>query len=83
MAGVVQPAAVAGGDQRRHAQVDARAAIEFLAGPERERLRACAAPRRVRYFLKEHGLQEWCKPSCGNRARAARHYRRQRAADAG
>ncbi|MEV0419494.1 CGNR zinc finger domain-containing protein [Streptosporangium canum] len=61
----------------------ARAAIEFLAGPERERLRACAAPRRVRYFLKDHGLQEWCKPSCGNRARAARHYRRQRAADAG
>ncbi|MER5423277.1 CGNR zinc finger domain-containing protein [Streptosporangium roseum] len=61
----------------------ARAAIEFLAGPERERLRACAAPRCVRYFLKEHGLQEWCKPSCGNRARAARHYRRQRAADAG
>ncbi|WP_326825418.1 ABATE domain-containing protein [Streptosporangium sp. NBC_01756] len=61
----------------------ARAAIEFLAGPERERLRACTAPRCVRYFVKEHGLQEWCKPSCGNRARAARHYRRQRTADVG
>ncbi|MFI8304049.1 CGNR zinc finger domain-containing protein [Streptomyces sp. NPDC085927] len=56
----------------------ARASIDFLSGPQRERLRACAAPRCVRYFVKSHGRQEWCKPSCGNRARAARHYRRQR-----
>ncbi|MFE0629552.1 CGNR zinc finger domain-containing protein [Streptomyces sp. NPDC058864] len=55
----------------------ARAAVDFLAGPERARLRACAAPRCVRYFVKSHGRQEWCKPSCGNRARVARHYRRQ------
>ncbi|MEU0391388.1 ABATE domain-containing protein [Streptomyces sp. NPDC006208] len=54
----------------------ARAAIEFLTGPDREQLRACTAPRCVRYFVKGHGRQEWCKPSCGNRARAARHYRR-------
>ncbi|WP_052850555.1 CGNR zinc finger domain-containing protein [Streptomyces avicenniae] len=60
----------------------ARAAIDFLAGPEREKLRACTAPRCVRYFVKEHGRQEWCKPSCGNRARAARHYRRVRDAAA-
>ncbi|WP_189960353.1 CGNR zinc finger domain-containing protein [Streptomyces violascens] len=59
----------------------ARASVGFLTGPERERLRACTAPRCVRYFLKSHGRQEWCKPSCGNRARAARHYRRQRSAD--
>ncbi|MCT9929631.1 CGNR zinc finger domain-containing protein [Planotetraspora sp. A-T 1434] len=58
----------------------ARAAIEFLSGPQRERLHACTAPRCVRYFIKEHGRQEWCKPSCGNRARAARHYQRRRAA---
>jgi predicted RNA-binding Zn ribbon-like protein len=57
----------------------ARAAIDFLTGPQRERLRACAAPRCVRYFVKAHGRQEWCKPSCGNRARVARHYRRHRA----
>jgi predicted RNA-binding Zn ribbon-like protein len=57
----------------------ARAAVEFLTGPRRERLRACAAPRCVRYFVKAHGRQEWCKPSCGNRARVARHYRRHRA----
>ncbi|MFC8717866.1 CGNR zinc finger domain-containing protein [Kitasatospora sp. NPDC057198] len=57
----------------------ARAVIEFLAGPQREQLRACQAPRCVRYFVKAHGRQEWCKTSCGNRARVARHYDRQRA----
>ncbi|MBB1261706.1 CGNR zinc finger domain-containing protein [Streptomyces alkaliterrae] len=57
----------------------ARATIDFLTGPQRERLRACTAPRCVRYFVKSHGRQEWCKTSCGNRARAARHYRRHRA----
>jgi predicted RNA-binding Zn ribbon-like protein len=56
----------------------ARAAIEFLVGPQRENLRACTAPRCVRYFVKTHGRQEWCKTSCGNRARAARHYERHR-----
>ncbi|KUO05587.1 CGNR zinc finger domain-containing protein [Streptomyces caeruleatus] len=60
----------------------ARAAIDFLSGPQREQLRACTAPRCVRYFVKNHGRQEWCKPSCGNRARAARHYQRQRVATA-
>ncbi|WP_286247712.1 CGNR zinc finger domain-containing protein [Streptomyces graminofaciens] len=54
----------------------ARAAIAFLASPDRQRLRACHAPRCVRYFLKEHPRQEWCKPSCGNRARVARHHER-------
>ncbi|WP_105968052.1 CGNR zinc finger domain-containing protein [Streptomyces geranii] len=54
----------------------ARAAVGFLAGPDRARLRACHAPRCVRYFLKEHPRQEWCKPSCGNRARVARHHER-------
>jgi predicted RNA-binding Zn ribbon-like protein len=56
----------------------AQAAIAFLGGPERQRLRACHAPRCVRYFLKEHPRQEWCKPSCGNRARVARHHERHR-----
>ncbi|GAB2610446.1 CGNR zinc finger domain-containing protein [Streptomyces capparidis] len=56
----------------------ARDAIAFLAGPDRARLRACPAPRCVRYFVKDHPRQEWCKPSCGNRARVARHHRRRR-----
>ncbi|MGA4837970.1 CGNR zinc finger domain-containing protein [Streptomyces sp. G45] len=56
----------------------ARAALAFLTGPDRTRLRACHAPRCVRYFLKDHPRQEWCKPSCGNRARVARHQARTR-----
>ncbi|TDC99079.1 zf-CGNR multi-domain protein [Nonomuraea deserti] len=60
----------------------ARAAIDFLSGPRREQLRACNAPSCVRYFVKSHGRQEWCKPSCGNRARAARHYQRHSATPA-
>ncbi|WP_333769075.1 ABATE domain-containing protein [Streptomyces sp. IBSBF 2435] len=60
----------------------ARHAIGFLASPDRDRLRACPAPRCVRYFVKEHARQEWCKPSCGNRARVARHHARHRAAAA-
>jgi predicted RNA-binding Zn ribbon-like protein len=57
----------------------ARSAIEFLSGPDRAKLTACTAPRCVRYFVKTHGRQEFCKPSCGNRARAARFYDRRRA----
>ncbi|MFJ6388271.1 CGNR zinc finger domain-containing protein [Streptomyces sp. NPDC091972] len=60
------------------AAVLAHAAIAFLSGADRRRLRACHAPRCVRYFLKEHPRQEWCKPSCGNRARVARHHERHR-----
>ncbi|MEV0933489.1 ABATE domain-containing protein [Streptomyces phaeochromogenes] len=65
----------AGGDAELTATL-ARAAIAFLASPDRQRLRACHAPRCVRYFLKDHPRQEWCKPSCGNRARVARHHER-------
>jgi predicted RNA-binding Zn ribbon-like protein len=61
----------------------ARHAIGFLTGPDRDLLRACPAPRCVRYFVKEHARQEWCKPACGNRARVARHHARQRAAGTG
>ncbi|NUP61747.1 MAG: hypothetical protein HOW71_06170 [Nonomuraea sp.] len=53
----------------------AGAAVEFLAGPDRALLRTCGAPRCVLYFVKEHPRQEWCSTACGNRARAARHYR--------
>jgi CGNR zinc finger/Putative stress-induced transcription regulator len=52
--------------------------LEFLASPAAGELRACQAPRCVRYFVKRHGRQEWCKESCANRARVARHAERQR-----
>lgn len=57
----------------------AAAAIDLLAGPQREQLRACPAPRCVLYFVKDHPRQEWCSVACGNRARAARHYRQHKA----
>ncbi|MFE7902511.1 CGNR zinc finger domain-containing protein [Streptomyces sp. NPDC057424] len=74
---VVHQRPVRGGDDLTAAL--AHAVIAFLASPDRDRLRACHAPRCVRYFLKEHPRQEWCKPSCGNRARVARHHQRHKA----
>jgi len=56
----------------------AHTAIAFLAGPDRRRLRACHAPRCVRYFLERHPRQEWCAPSCGDRVHVARHHERRR-----
>lgn len=54
------------------------AVLELLASPAADDLRACQAPRCVRYFLK-HRRQEWCKPSCANRARVARYAERHQA----
>jgi predicted RNA-binding Zn ribbon-like protein len=50
--------------------------IDMLTGPTATKLRACHAPRCVRYFVRSHPRREWCSEACGNRARAARHYRR-------
>ena len=54
--------------------------IDVLTGPEATKMRACQAPRCLLYFVRSHPRREWCSESCGNRARAARHYRRIRAA---
>ena len=54
------------------------AVLELLASPAADELRACQAPRCVRYFRK-HRRQEWCKPSCANRARVARYAERHQA----
>ena len=56
----------------------ARDAMNLLAGPLREDLRACLAPGCVKFFVKDHPRREWCCDHCGNRARAARHYHRHR-----
>lgn len=56
-----------------------RSAIDFLASPDRERLRACPAARCVKYFLQDDPRQTWCSPSCGNRERVNRHYRKRTA----
>jgi predicted RNA-binding Zn ribbon-like protein len=54
----------------------AEAAIDFLAGPDRQRLRICAAPSCGMFYLERKAGHLWCSVSCGNRARVARHYRR-------
>ncbi|GLY46480.1 hypothetical protein Lesp01_01360 [Lentzea sp. NBRC 102530] len=53
-------------------------AVELFTGEDRLLVRACHAPGCVLYFVKDHPRREWCSPSCGNRVRAARHYRRNR-----
>jgi predicted RNA-binding Zn ribbon-like protein len=54
------------------------AAIELFTGESGSVLRACLAPGCVLYFVKDHPRREWCSTACGNRARAARYYRRHR-----
>ncbi len=52
----------------------ARAAMHLLAGSDLARLRRCAAPGCVLFFLRERRRRAWCSDGCGNRARVARHY---------
>jgi predicted RNA-binding Zn ribbon-like protein len=51
----------------------ARSVMALLTGAERERLHVCRAPSCGMLYL---GQRRWCCAACGNRARAARHYRR-------
>jgi predicted RNA-binding Zn ribbon-like protein len=53
----------------------ARAAIRLLGRSADAELRLCKAPSCGMFFL---GRRRWCCAACGNRARAARHYDRQR-----
>jgi predicted RNA-binding Zn ribbon-like protein len=62
-----------GGSLDRLLGIVARSAIELLAGPEADSLKICRAPSCGMFFL---GARRWCCSACGNRARAARHYRR-------
>ena len=54
----------------------ARSAIELLTATPEGELRVCLAPSCGMFYL---GTRRWCCAACGNRARAARHYRRHRA----
>ena len=55
----------------------ARSTIELVANHEEDPLGVCGAPSCGMFFL---GRRRWCCGACGNRARAARHYRSRRAA---
>jgi predicted RNA-binding Zn ribbon-like protein len=54
----------------------ASSAVTLLGGPDRELVRVCEAPNCGLFFLAGRDSQQWCTPSCGNRARVARHYAR-------
>jgi len=58
----------------------ARDAIALLTSPSATRLKECHADDCDRLFLQSHGRSRWCSPTCGNRARAARHYAKTRGA---
>lgn len=50
-------------------------AIDLVTGELGARLRRCQAPGCVGLFLRNHGRRVWCSTMCGDRVRAARHYR--------
>ena len=56
---------------------------EVLAQQPPHELRACGGPGCVLYFVRDHPRREWCSEGCGNRARVARHYRRNRSSNEG
>jgi predicted RNA-binding Zn ribbon-like protein len=67
----------AGGDVATALSEIAADAVDLFGGPRRHDLRACQGPGCVLYFIRS-GRREWCSHGCGNRARAARHYARNR-----
>lgn len=58
----------------------AHQAILLLSGPQAASLKACQAPHCRHYWIRDGARREWCSAACGNRARVARHYRRQSSA---
>ncbi|MFI8194321.1 CGNR zinc finger domain-containing protein [Streptomyces sp. NPDC085946] len=54
------------------------AAVSLFSGDLAGRIRACAAPGCILYFVKSHARRAWCTAGCGNRVRVARHNRRAR-----
>lgn len=57
-------------------------AADILVGPDCARLRQCANDRCLWLFLDDskNGTRRWCSmQACGNRAKARRHYLRQKA----
>ncbi|MBP2340641.1 putative RNA-binding Zn ribbon-like protein [Saccharothrix coeruleofusca] len=57
----------------------AEAAADLLTDPAIGRLKECEADGCVMLFLPAHPRRRWCSPTrCGNRARVARYYQRQK-----
>lgn len=66
----------AGGRELVSSQIALEAAQLFTDEPVA--LGACHGPGCVLYFAKDHPRREWCSAACGNRARVARHYEKNR-----
>jgi predicted RNA-binding Zn ribbon-like protein len=66
------------GEVERALAALAEDAIGLVCGERRGDLIACEAPGCVRLLLKDHPRRHWCSTRCGDRVRAARHYRRVR-----
>jgi predicted RNA-binding Zn ribbon-like protein len=66
------------GEVERALAALAEDAIGLVSGERRNDLIACEAPGCVRLLLKDHPRRHWCSTRCGDRVRAARHYRRVR-----
>jgi predicted RNA-binding Zn ribbon-like protein len=56
----------------------AEEAVDLFAGPHRHNVRACEGPGCILHFVCDTARREWCSTGCGNRARAARHYAKNR-----
>ncbi|MER6973507.1 ABATE domain-containing protein [Nocardioides sp. NPDC000445] len=56
---------------------------EVLTRQAPHELRACGGPGCVLYFVRDHPRREWCSEGCGNRARVARHYQRNKSSHEG
>lgn len=54
----------------------ANSAISFLAGPDRNRVRACATPDCDLLFVQRHHLRRFCSEPCAQRSRQGRYYQR-------
>jgi predicted RNA-binding Zn ribbon-like protein len=70
--------AAGAGEVERALAALAEDAIGLVCGESRGDLIACEAPGCVRLLLKDHPRRHWCSTRCGDRVRAARHYRRSR-----
>ncbi|MEV8563786.1 ABATE domain-containing protein [Streptomyces sp. NPDC051917] len=53
-------------------------AIDLFGTERKKLLRSCPAPDCPLFFTKDHSRRKWCQPSCANRVRAARAYRKHR-----
>ena len=69
-------AAGAGPSVRGVSTARAHDAVVLLGGPDRDRLRRCAAPDCTMAFLQQHRRRRWCHDSCGHRVRQAAYHRR-------